>query len=491
VNPVHEPGVGADEDMRVTMKADVDTRALLLERDVKRSRVRLLMTIVLVGTLASIAWHYVSGFYLGHGYPRSTFLFVPGDHFNDWNNVYLYAQEFLRGVAGPFGYFPFAILTAVTTTVLPAFAGFILMVILFLGVLTLILRRWVFDCEEHALTRAQGIAILVGLSYPVLFVLDRGNMEMLVFVFIAGFFYFTYVREHPWMAALCLAAAIAFKLYPATLLLLLLAERRFKPLVLTVIIAGGLTAISVGLLAFVGHSSLADVWQMNVGGKDFYQLIMVTGGGGVQHGHSLWDLVGLWTMLRHTSVAGWQAKLYEVAAAAIFLVLVAHAVFRETERWKLVLLATVPWLLLPYVSADYTLIHLYFPLVFFLNARRVSRWDVVYVALFGILLVPVDYYYILGDISISVIIYPAALVALVLLAILDVQRTAGHVNGEHSENRGSQRRTWRRGLRSPLDADEPGSSGDRRPLNIDAIAEEVVSGRLPLADKNQCFDGAS
>jgi hypothetical protein len=445
VNPVHEPGVAADEDMRVAVKADVDTRALLLQRDVKRSRVRLLVMIVLVGTLVSIGWHYVESFYLGHGYPRSTFLFIPGDHFNDWRNVYIYAKEFLQGVSGPFGYFPFAIVVAVTTTVLPRTVGFILMIVLFLGLLVLMLRRWVFDCEEHALTRAQGIVILVGLSYPVLFVLDRGNMEMLVFAFIAGFFYFTYVRECSWMAALCLAAAISFKLYPATLLLLLLAERRYKPLVLTVIFAGGLTAISVGLLAVVGHHSLADVWQMNISGKEYFQQTMTIEGSGVGHNHSLWGLVGLWEMLRREAVADWQTTLYAVAAAAIFLGLVAHAVFRETERWKLVLLATVPGFLLPYVSSDYTLIGLYFPLVFFLNARRVSRWDVVYVALFGILLVPVDYHYFLYDnyvnylgiqgISISVIIYPAALVALVLLAILDVQRAAGHVNGERSESR--------------------------------------------------------
>jgi hypothetical protein len=472
------------------MEPTVDDDARLVDPDVKRSRVRLLVTIVLVGTLASIIWHYVSGFYLGQGYPQSTFLFIPDQHFSDWRSVYVLAQKFVRGVAWPFGYFPFGSLTIVTTTVLRASVGFILMIVLFLGVLALMLRRWVFDCEEHALTRAQGIAILVGLSYPVLFVLDRGNMEMLVFAFVAGFFYFTYVRERPWMAALCLAAAIAFKLYPATFLLLLLAERRFKPLVLTVIIAGGLTAISVGLLAVVGHFSLADVVQMDLSGKGGFQQEMVVGAA-VAHTHTLWDLVGLWKMLRQAEITDWSTKLYAVAAAATFLGLAVHAVFRETERWKLVLLATVPALLLPYVSFDYTLIQLYFPLVFFLNARRVSRWDVVYVALFGILLVPVDYYYFRSDVSISVIIYPAALVALVLLAILDVQRTAGHVNGEHSENRGSQRRTWRRGLRSPLDADEPGSSGDRRPLNLDAIAEGVVSGRLPLADKNQCFDGAS
>ncbi len=477
MNPVHEPGLGADEGMRVTMKAEVDTRALLPERDVKRNRVRLLVTIVLVGTLASIAWHYVSGFYLGQGYPQSTFLYAPDLHFSDWRYVYIYAQKFVRGVPWQFGYFPFGSLTAVTSTVVRASVGFILMVVLFLGVLALILRRFVFDCEEHALTRAQGIVILVGLSYPVLFVLDRGNMEMLVFAFIAGFFYFTYVRERPWMAALCLAAAIAFKLYPATLLLVLLAERRFKPLVLTVIITGGLTAISVGLLAVVGHFSLADVVQMDIGGKGVFMHGTVAGAA-VEGTHSLWDLVGLWKMLRQAGVTEWSTKMYAVAAAATFLGLVVYAVFRETERWKIVLLATVPGLLLPYFSADYTLIQLYFPLVFFLNARRVSRWDVVYVALFGILLVPVDYYHIRGEISISVIVYPAAMVALVLLAILDVQRTAGHLNGEHSDNREGQTRTWRRGLRSPVDANEPGSSGDRRPLNIDPIAEGVVSCRI-------------
>ena len=437
MDSVHEPGVVADEDIRATMNPPADEGARSVDPNVKRSRVRLLVTIVLVGTLASIVWHYVLGVYLGQGYPRSTFLFRPDDHFNDWNNVYIYAQDFLRGVAGPFGYFPFAILAAVATTILPASVGFILMVALFLGLLALILRRWVFNCEEYQLTRARGIVILVGLSYPVLFVLDRGNMEMLVFAFIAGFFYFTYVREHPWLAALCLAAAIAFKLYPATLLLLLLAERRFKPLVLTIIIVAGLTAVSVGLLAVVGHTSLADVWQMNTGGKDYFQQTMVLEGNGVQHGHTVWGLVNLLKLLRDHGVAGWQTSVYAVAAAATFLGLVVHAVFRETERWKLVLLATVPAVLLPYVSADYTLIQLYFPLVFFLNARRVSRWDVVYVALFGILLVPVDYYYILGEISISVIIYPAAMVALVLLAILDGQRDAGHLHRERRRNRGS------------------------------------------------------
>ena len=414
------------------MKAVTDTRTLLVEPDVKRSRVRLLVTIVLVGTIASIVWHYMSGFYFRLGYPRSTFLFIPRDHFNDWDNLYIYAQDYLRGVPGPFGYFPFAILTAVAATVLPMRVGFALVIVLFLAVLVLMLRGWVVDCEEHVLTRVQYGFILVVLSYPVLFALDRTNIEMLLFAFIAGFFYFLYVRESPWLAALLLAAAIAFKLYPATLLLLLLAERRFKPLVLTVVFALGLTAGGAVLIATLGHYSLAEVYRMNAGGKDLFQQTMVIGGGGVQHGHSLWGLVGLPRILRHAALAGWQTTLYTVAAGMIFLGLAVHVVFRETERWKRVLLAMVPAVLLPFVSADYTLMMMYFPLVFFLNAPRVSRWDVAYVALFGVLLVPVDYYYLSvysPGVSISVIVYPLALLALLLLAIGDPQRAVGDVPG--------------------------------------------------------------
>jgi hypothetical protein len=413
------------------MKPPVDGGARLVDPNVKGARVRLLVTIVLVGTLVSIVWHYVSGFYVGQGYPRSTFLFRPDDYFNDWRTDYIYAQDYLRGTPQGFAYFPFAVLTVAAATIAPMVVGFFLIIAQFLAVFVLMLRAWVVDLEQHVLTKVQYGLILVVLSYPVLFALDRMNLEIVLFTFIAGFFYFLYVRDSPWLAALCLGAAIAFKLYPATLLLLLLAERRFRPLALTVVFSLGLTAIGAVLLSALGHYSLADVWGENARALGFYQQVAVIDGAGVQHGHSIWGLVGLWDMVHGLPVAGWQTNLYAVAAAMIFLGLAVYVVFRETERWKRVLFALVPALLLPYVSADYTLIHLYFPLVFFLNAPRVSRWNVAYVGLFGLLLVPVDYYYVLGDVSISVIVYPVALSALLLLAMLDPNR--GAMKDAHGE----------------------------------------------------------
>jgi hypothetical protein len=157
---------------------------------------------------------------------------------------------------------------------------------------------------------------------------------------------------------------------------------------------------------------------------------MVDLGWGVQHGHSLWGILRLGMKLQHLVPEPMQTTLYAVASAVFFLALAAHTVFRETERWKRVLFCIAPALLLPYVSADYTLIQLYFPLVFFLRSPRLSTRDVTYVVLFALLFIPVDYYYLTPDvsgISISVIVYPLALLALVVLAVFDRDAATGEV----------------------------------------------------------------
>lgn len=418
------------------MRATDVLKDVSVDASVKQRRIRLLVAIVLIGTVVSIGFHYVGGYWLGWDYPRSTFLFVPKDHLNDWDNPYLYAQALLRGDPAPYIYFPFAGLATAAATVLPMRLGSALLVAVFLVVLALMLRGWVVDLEEHALVRLQYGFVLVALSYPVLFALDRANLELLVFVFLAGFFYFLYVRKLAWLAALFLAAAIAYKLYPATFLLLLLAERRVKLCVLTILVAVALTAAGSGFLMLEGGYGPGTLWQLNSREKAVYQQVTVMDGVGLQHGHSLWGLTRVPGLLRGT---GWSSpshlatSLYPAGAALIFVLLALHVVFREKERWKQVLLVTLAALLLPFVSADYTLIHLYFPLLFFVNSPRVSRWNMTYAALFAVLFIPVDYYYLsvaMYGVSTSVIVYPLALVALVVLAVLDgVPRHGGSAGG--------------------------------------------------------------
>jgi hypothetical protein len=409
------------------MKTASAAYALLVDPEVKQSRVRLLVTIVLVGMVTAIAAHFVATFYLDFGIPRATFLFKPSDYFNDWYNPYLYAKAFLHnGATDHSVYFPFAFFTVVAATIMPPQVGFDLLVVVFLGVVVLMLRGWVVDCEDDTLTKVQYAFVLSVLSYPVIFVIDRGNLEMLLFVFIALFFYFLYARRSPWLAALFLGAAIAFKLYPATLLLLLLAERRFKVLGLSIAMAFGLTALGAGASGVLGHHSFMEIVRMSTSDKAGYQQYFVYLDGGLQHGHTLWGLLRIPGFLHGTPVTVGDTRIYTGVAAIVFLALSTYVLFYERERWKRVLFSMVPAILLPFTSGDYTLIHMYFPLVFFLNAPRTSRWDSVYVILFALLLIPVDYHYFsveLDGVSVSVVIYPIIMIALMMLAIVDRQRS--------------------------------------------------------------------
>jgi hypothetical protein len=257
--------------------------ALAALQQVKRRRLALLIAILLVGAVTAIGYHYVMAFYNGLGYPQATFLFRPEDHFNDWNNPYVAAKAFLNGQDIWIVYFPLGILTTLISTVAPMRAGFVAVTALFLATLLAIFARWVTDAEPSGATKVQYWVVLTVLSYPVLFLVDRGNLEMLVFLFLAGFFYFFYVRESTWLAALFLAAAIACKLYPATLLLLYLAERRYKGLALTAVFTAALTALATVAVAGLGGISVAHFLDMSAKGRAYYQDLMVIGNGGLQH----------------------------------------------------------------------------------------------------------------------------------------------------------------------------------------------------------------
>ncbi len=408
----------------MSVTAVSDASGLPVDASVKAGRVQLLATIVLIGSVTAIAFHYAVAFYLVRGYPWSTFLFIPIDHFNDWRNPYLWAQTFLEGQPTTFAYYPLAFLVFSLATIVPARVGFTVLVALFAAAIVYLVRRWMVDALPSRLTKIQCGFILVVLSYPVLFAVDRGNLELLVFVCLGGFFYSLYVRGSWWVAAIFLGAAIALKLYPATLLVLLLAERRFRATVLSVLVALGLTVGSTIMIALLGHVSVATVLQENIEYLNRFQHQYVLNGEGIQHGHSLWGLFRLPWFLAGSPIVGWQMALYGGFAAIVTLAIAAYSVFRETERWKRVLYAVALALLLPFSSSDYTLLWMYFPLVFFINGRRISSHDTAFVALFGLLMIPLDYWYLAPaeGVSTSVILYPLAMVAMVGFAIIDRDR---------------------------------------------------------------------
>jgi hypothetical protein len=118
-------------------------------------------------------------------------------------------------------------------------------------------------------------------------------------------------------------------------------------------------------------------------------------------------------------------SIYIKIAIIMFLSIAAYVVFLEKDFWKRVAILVIAMLLLPQVSADYKLIHIFIPLFLYINAPRPSRLDWLYIVLFGLLLIPKDYYLLskvfseggTADISISVIINHIVLIIMLLLII--------------------------------------------------------------------------
>jgi hypothetical protein len=389
----------------------------------KRRRLALLTTLVLFGTGASIVFHYVMAYYLGRGYPYSTFLFLPAAHFSDWTDTFRYAQHFLSGQQAPFVYFPFAFVLVAAATVAPAWVGLALLCLAYLAALARLLWREVLNVLPGTHLKLQYGFVLIVMAYPVLFTLDRGNLEMLEFLTVGGMFYFVYRRPSSWGAGLCLAAAIAMKLYPATLVVLLLAERRFKAALVAAVGAVVFTVAATGALAALSGQNVAQVWHLAYAEKGVYQNTMVDAAAGIQHSHTLWGLLRMPALLAGLNGRPWQPTAYALVAVATFGLLAVHVIFREQESWRKAALMVIAAILLPYVSADYTTPLIFFPLVMFLNSARVSRYDIIYTCLFGALLVPMDYRYFAelssGDISISVVAYAVVLLALLILIVSD------------------------------------------------------------------------
>jgi hypothetical protein len=108
-----------------------------------------------------------------------------------------------------------------------------------------------------------------------------------------------------------------------------------------------------------------------------------------------------------------------------FALISLFIVLKEKEFWKRVSLLVFMMLLLPQVTFDYKMIHLYIALMLFLNSHKQSQYDILYAILFGLLLIPKDYFLIKPDISIAVFLNPLLMLMIAGTILLD--RTARRV----------------------------------------------------------------
>ena len=398
-------------------------------------RIGLSAALVVTGTATALVFHLVMRFVFSRGYPYETFLYAPFNRFQDYYNMFRAAQHFHPGDSTVMVYSPLLHLFMTAFTHLPAVIGLAVVITAFMATVFAVLYFFAGRRVDDRRIRVLAALALSLASYPVLFALDRGNLEMVVFVLLAAFVYLYYERRSPW-AWLPLALAIAAKYYWVTLLVIPLLDRRYRQALMA---AAGAMVASLGaalILAPISGYGVVGMWHAlgtTLNGHLRWSGSLLF----VQHGHSLWGVVMLFNRAighQFESIPHFQ-QLYTLLALAVFVLVVVKLWQRPRSSWQVLAVLVACTLLLPFENADYVLVQWLLPFALFMGAdRRVGadRCDargLVLILLFVVPLVPMAYYYFpfIGqpDVGVSTLIYPAAVAAVGVLALLQGRDSSG------------------------------------------------------------------
>ena len=206
-------------------------------------------------------------------------------------------------------------------------------------------------------------------SFPIQRLVVQGNVEIFLWIF-AAVGTWAYLREHDDVAAIFWGLAAASKFYPAVLLLLLLARRKFRAFTVGMLVFVAVTLLSA---AYLGPD-LATAWKGSLQNVFGYQVLRAAelSTREMNANHSWFLLVKL-----AATIAGASAlklvKAYYVFGGLLFIA-VFFGRLRKMPVANQLLGASVFMLTLPSISYFHTLVNLYAPLlVLFFVAIRSDR----------------------------------------------------------------------------------------------------------------------
>ncbi len=191
-------------------------------------------------------------------------------------------------------------------------------------------------------------------AFPFTFALDRGNIEVCIWMLLAAGVW-AYTRNRWTVAATLFGFAASMKFYPAVFLGLLLAKRRYKEFAFGLLVAALSTAVSLWI---VGPNLRTASVEIANGLSSFHSnFIASLQPGGIGFDHSLFALVKAAHPVRdYRAYAAFYFLSVAVAGVALFFWRI-----RYLPTINQVLALTIAAVLLPPVSYEYTLIHLYIP----------------------------------------------------------------------------------------------------------------------------------
>lgn len=374
-----------------------------------KKKIAVLLAIIVLGYVAFAVYSYIVRNILKMEYPNGTFLFMTIDQYMDFFNINFMVHERRPYVDYYSSYPPFALLLAWPFSLMADYASYeyppsdIVYTMpakisygLFIGMFTFAIGVMLYlfikksNVISNKLLRWIVVIGLIGTA-PFLFMIDRGNYLIITIVFCLAFAYF--YEDNEYIAAVFLGLAIALKVYPLFLFLLLFIDKRWKSMGISTAIAGGVSIISLPF--FYGG-----IWQ-NI--REFGSALLSFGGGSASEISNVYYCVGLTSLLRLPFVVWNDGKVPEGINIMLIYVLLGTVLTlwsvwnlrKEVVLWKKMLVLFCLMIFLTPNSYMYNLMYLLPTIVLFLLSEEdAKRWmDMVYLLIVGLLLIPKAYYY--------------------------------------------------------------------------------------------------
>jgi hypothetical protein len=389
-----------------------------------------LLAIVTGGIICATVYHGIQACVFGRGYPYSTFLFRPDVRFTDFTDTLEPAKAFDPYSHGA-NYFPLTYVLFHPISCVPWQWSFVVLFGLSLTTIFIWIRRELLPVAPGAPWLATlTAAVLLGISYPSLLCLERGNIEYLLLALVVAFLAAFHRGKH-WQAIAWLIPAICIKLYPAALLALYLRPRRWR----YIAVAGGVSLVlSLASLASFKHSIDEDYALMkNQFGS--YRIIYLVGDYAMAGSSSLWGMCKIIDRNIEISSAARERRRAAIERpqksqrvlrmlhyfnGTAFVLCIAVAAFvalvESDSRRRISLLLLFMTLSSP-GGADYRLLYIIVAIVSLLAAANRRPRDFFVLILMSIVMIPTKYAYLPGiwsdslyqDVSIQILINPLVL----------------------------------------------------------------------------------
>jgi hypothetical protein len=218
------------------------------------------------------------------------------------------------------------------------------------------------DSRANRLRLAAVVVISLVLSYPLLFVLERANLEGIVWT-VTALGLAAFVARHHKTAGVLFALAASMKIYPGVLVLLLVARKRYKEAVISMVAGVIFTVIALRVL---GPSIPAEFEEVRAGLEHLsVSHIMPYLPTEIRYDHSLFSVVKQLLHVRYGRDTAALNSAIRAAALPYSLLVISGFValywfrVRKLPILNQVIALVILSITLPYMSLEYTLSHVY------------------------------------------------------------------------------------------------------------------------------------